>query len=152
MYKEVQIWPGQTVTCLHTNSPDHIWTTLYIHTVLLASFAALLKTLLNSFLPYETKFRFISPSFTLFTSERFAFFPIFLHQKDKREMPRNLEICRLFFFNLSLFLSQVSKCQYNTLLLRYTTKEHFHATWSKTGHPTCGPHENFSKTSFRLSN
>jgi hypothetical protein len=28
----VQIWPGQTVTCLHTNSPGHIWTTLYIHT------------------------------------------------------------------------------------------------------------------------
>ena len=25
----VQIWPGQTVTCLHTNSPGHIWTTLY---------------------------------------------------------------------------------------------------------------------------
>jgi hypothetical protein len=30
MYKVVQIWPGQTVTCLHTNSPGHIWTTLYI--------------------------------------------------------------------------------------------------------------------------
>ena len=29
-YKVVQIWPGQTVTCLHTNSPGHIWTTLYI--------------------------------------------------------------------------------------------------------------------------
>jgi hypothetical protein len=28
-YKVVQIWPGQTVTCLHTNSPGHIWTTLY---------------------------------------------------------------------------------------------------------------------------
>jgi hypothetical protein len=27
-YKVVQIWPGQTVTCLHTNS--HIWTTLYM--------------------------------------------------------------------------------------------------------------------------
>jgi hypothetical protein len=26
----VQIWPGQTVTCLHTNSPGHIWTTLYL--------------------------------------------------------------------------------------------------------------------------
>ena len=26
----VQIWPGQTVTCLHTISPGHIWTTLYI--------------------------------------------------------------------------------------------------------------------------
>jgi hypothetical protein len=25
----VQIWPGQTVTCLHTNRPSHIWTTLY---------------------------------------------------------------------------------------------------------------------------
>jgi hypothetical protein len=33
-YKVVQIWPGQTVTCLHTNSPGHIWTTLYL-TVLL---------------------------------------------------------------------------------------------------------------------
>jgi hypothetical protein len=30
-YKMVQIWPGQTVTCLHTNSPDHIWTTFYIY-------------------------------------------------------------------------------------------------------------------------
>jgi hypothetical protein len=29
-YKVVQIWPGQTVTCLHTNSPGHIWTTLYV--------------------------------------------------------------------------------------------------------------------------
>jgi hypothetical protein len=28
-YKVVQIWPGQTVTCLHTNTPGHIWTTLY---------------------------------------------------------------------------------------------------------------------------
>ena len=28
MYKVVQIWPGQTVTCLHTNNPGHIWTTL----------------------------------------------------------------------------------------------------------------------------
>ena len=31
MYKVVQIWPGQTVTCLHTNSPGHIWTTLYLY-------------------------------------------------------------------------------------------------------------------------
>jgi hypothetical protein len=30
-YKVVQIWPGQTVTCLHTSSPCHIWTTLYNH-------------------------------------------------------------------------------------------------------------------------
>jgi hypothetical protein len=29
----VQIWPGQTVTCLHTNSPGHIWTALYIENV-----------------------------------------------------------------------------------------------------------------------
>jgi hypothetical protein len=28
-YKVVQIWPGQTVTSLHTISPSHIWTTLY---------------------------------------------------------------------------------------------------------------------------
>ena len=28
MYKVVQIWPWQTVTCLHTNCPGHIWTTL----------------------------------------------------------------------------------------------------------------------------
>jgi hypothetical protein len=31
-YKVVQIWPGQTVTCLHTNRPGHIWTTLYSRT------------------------------------------------------------------------------------------------------------------------
>jgi hypothetical protein len=30
-YKMVQIWPGQTVTCLHTISPGHIWTTLYFN-------------------------------------------------------------------------------------------------------------------------
>jgi hypothetical protein len=29
IYKVVQIWPGQTVTCLHTNSPGNIWTILY---------------------------------------------------------------------------------------------------------------------------
>ena len=29
-YKVVQIWPGQTVTSLHTISPGHIWTTLYM--------------------------------------------------------------------------------------------------------------------------
>ena len=29
MYRVVQIWPGQTVTCLHTDRPGHIWTTLY---------------------------------------------------------------------------------------------------------------------------
>ena len=29
-YKVVQIWPGQTVTCLDTNRPGHIWTTLYV--------------------------------------------------------------------------------------------------------------------------
>jgi hypothetical protein len=29
LYKVVQIWPGQTVTCLHTNIPGHIWTSLY---------------------------------------------------------------------------------------------------------------------------
>jgi hypothetical protein len=27
IYKVVQIWPVQTMTCLHTNSPGHIWTT-----------------------------------------------------------------------------------------------------------------------------
>jgi hypothetical protein len=31
-YKVVQIWQGQTVTCLHTVSPGHIWTTLYVGT------------------------------------------------------------------------------------------------------------------------
>jgi hypothetical protein len=30
MYKVVQIWPGQTVTYLHPNSPSRTWTTLYI--------------------------------------------------------------------------------------------------------------------------
>jgi hypothetical protein len=36
LYKVVQIWPGQTVTCLHTNSPGHIWTTLYIRTLIMS--------------------------------------------------------------------------------------------------------------------
>jgi hypothetical protein len=31
LHKVVQIWPGQTVTCLHTNRPGHIWPTLYFH-------------------------------------------------------------------------------------------------------------------------
>jgi hypothetical protein len=31
IYKVVQIWQGQTVTCLHTNRPGHIWTTFYIY-------------------------------------------------------------------------------------------------------------------------
>ena len=31
IYKVVQIWPGQTVTCLHTNRPGHIWTTLCVY-------------------------------------------------------------------------------------------------------------------------
>jgi hypothetical protein len=35
-YKVVQVWPGQTVTCLHTNSPGHIWTTLYMRVFLFA--------------------------------------------------------------------------------------------------------------------
>jgi hypothetical protein len=30
MYKVVQIWPGQTVTCLHTNRPGYIWNTFYM--------------------------------------------------------------------------------------------------------------------------
>jgi hypothetical protein len=29
-YKVVQILTGQTVTCLNTDSPGHIWTTLYL--------------------------------------------------------------------------------------------------------------------------
>jgi hypothetical protein len=36
IYKVVQMWPGQTVTCLHTNSPGHIWTTLYTACLVLA--------------------------------------------------------------------------------------------------------------------
>jgi hypothetical protein len=35
LYKVVQIWPGQTVTCLHTNRPGNIWTTLYFTNILL---------------------------------------------------------------------------------------------------------------------
>jgi hypothetical protein len=38
IYKVVQIWPGQTVTCWHTNSPGHIWTTLYLPFILILSF------------------------------------------------------------------------------------------------------------------
>jgi hypothetical protein len=33
MYTVVQIWQGQTVTCLHTNRLGHIWTTLYFQCV-----------------------------------------------------------------------------------------------------------------------
>jgi len=31
MYKVVQIWPGLMSPDLHTNSPGHIWTTLYVY-------------------------------------------------------------------------------------------------------------------------
>jgi hypothetical protein len=31
--KVVQIWPGKTVTCLHTSRPGHIWITLYIEKI-----------------------------------------------------------------------------------------------------------------------
>jgi hypothetical protein len=34
IHKVVQIWPGQTVTCLHTNSPGRIWTTLYVDCII----------------------------------------------------------------------------------------------------------------------
>jgi hypothetical protein len=30
-YKVIQIWLEQTVTCLHTNRPGYIWTTLFVH-------------------------------------------------------------------------------------------------------------------------
>jgi hypothetical protein len=42
VYKVVKIWPGQTVTCLHTNSPGHIWTTLYYGTLGADEFGILL--------------------------------------------------------------------------------------------------------------
>jgi hypothetical protein len=35
-YKVVQIWLGQTVTCLRTISPGHIWTTLYFTTTFIS--------------------------------------------------------------------------------------------------------------------
>jgi hypothetical protein len=38
-YKVVQIWPEQTMTCLHTNSPGHIWTTLYIACPVIPSYS-----------------------------------------------------------------------------------------------------------------
>jgi hypothetical protein len=46
--KVVQIWPGQTVTCLHTNRPGHIWThlvsltTLHIYSSLHSRYAAVI--------------------------------------------------------------------------------------------------------------
>ena len=45
VYKVVQIWPGQTVTCLHTISPGHIWTTLYAHHPFLAAIRSWVITL-----------------------------------------------------------------------------------------------------------
>jgi hypothetical protein len=38
IYKVVQIWPGQTVTSLHTNSPGHILTTLYINIIIIIGY------------------------------------------------------------------------------------------------------------------
>jgi hypothetical protein len=51
IYKVVQIWPGQTVTCLHTNRPGHIWTTLYIPETPI--------TIKNMFLPRQRDFQCI---------------------------------------------------------------------------------------------
>jgi hypothetical protein len=47
-YKVVEIWPGQTVTCLHTNSPGNIWTTLYMEfCFLLELYLLLIERLLD---------------------------------------------------------------------------------------------------------
>ena len=62
IYKVVQIWPGQTVTCLHTISPGHIWTTLYYYYYYYYYFrgsGVFLRTL--SFLSYKRS----SPDFML---------------------------------------------------------------------------------------
>ena len=53
LYKVVQLWPGQSVTCLHTNSPGHIWTTLYVFRTLLALFfLSFFLSFIPSFLPF----------------------------------------------------------------------------------------------------
>jgi hypothetical protein len=50
LYRVVQIWPRQTVTSLHTNSPGHIWTTLYL---VLAGRSLMTYTLQRGFLLFN---------------------------------------------------------------------------------------------------
>jgi hypothetical protein len=57
LYKVVQIWPGQTVTCLHTNSPGHIWTTLYVH----CPFFILCRLITLFSVRFTTTNRFLGP-------------------------------------------------------------------------------------------
>jgi hypothetical protein len=60
IYKVVQIWPGQTVTCLHTISPGHIWTTLYIErTLILVSKRPGLSPRRHGFVPRSVHVRFV---------------------------------------------------------------------------------------------
>jgi hypothetical protein len=57
IYKVVQIWPGQTVTCLHINRPRHIWTTLYLYTDLFIYF--FINDLSNDYVSQTTQQRVI---------------------------------------------------------------------------------------------
>jgi hypothetical protein len=55
VYRVVQIWQGQTVTCLHTISPGHIWTTLYVGfpSVLFRYICCMLVLVLLSYVPVQ---------------------------------------------------------------------------------------------------
>jgi hypothetical protein len=64
--KVVQIWPGQTVTCLHTNRPGHIWTTLYV--------SHLLSLNIMDIFPYERSFLFLLIAMSLLLTTLFRFF------------------------------------------------------------------------------
>jgi hypothetical protein len=73
-YKVVQIWPGQTVTCLHTNRPGHIWTTLYSlpitrnkSVLFFANYLSTVSSKSNVCILWHTYASFISlPNFRLF--------------------------------------------------------------------------------------
>jgi hypothetical protein len=65
-YKVVQIWPGQTVTCLHTNSPGHIWTTLYLELNFEKYCQTFLKFTLRDF--RENKYYLQGTQFLLFST------------------------------------------------------------------------------------
>ena len=69
-YKVVQIWPGQTVACLHTNSPGHIWTTLYFNQFNIIRYSDILVTV-NYLLKLSTNYDCPEKGWSTETSSRF---------------------------------------------------------------------------------
>jgi hypothetical protein len=79
IYKVVQIWPGQTVTCLRTISPGHIWTTWYIHSSNCSKPCSPISSLhFPTLIDTSFPFNFTPFHFTFLPFGRFPFFAILL--------------------------------------------------------------------------